>query len=850
MKKSDRALLVIVLTLAVWACFTWPLPRYLASGVPSAARNPERHEARYMVPGDHLQLMYYFWLLGDMLRGATPWFRNLYEFNTGNDAERYRPDPYYVPFSLVYALGERLGGRAFGWNLAGLVALGLTFWLTWRLTRRYVDDDWIALAAALVSIALPFRWINVLGGSPAGFGLAMVPALLLGLDKAIRDERFYGGLLAGLAVLCAYCTDLHVFFFSVLAAPFWCVVAGTRKRKFHWGQLRPYARLAWALLPFVLLTLAAFLLSRTLSGHLVQTDIAQGRGLKEVAGYSPRVAGLFGWGHLGAGSHVYLGIVTAIVIALGFVVLFASFWRGRGRHGHPALTAALLGLGILGVTTLALGTNGPFHGHVFTLCRRIIPEYDKIRQVAKVYCLMPSLLAVAAALALGAWAPLLNRRAWKVLGLLLFAVPMLGEYRWQLKPGICLLDKDQAAYAAVAQDARAAQQVPRALVLPIWPGNSHWASPYEHYVSLYRIRMVNGYSPTVTTKYIANVFRRLESANLGVLEEAQLHELGQWGVQYVLLHEDAFPEKVSPYPVVLTLSRLLAHPRLTLLNHSRNVWAFKILPFAQPARAGQPAVPCTPLFPARLWEAEAAPEQTGVKVLPDAAASGGRYVAMEALGSGIGLKPTAVTDIPDQAFLLRIKGCGILAFELVEGTASRQVGIVETVSHGWAWKAVPLNGVGSHAWLKPCLKREDGAVGVDLVMLTAGGWQPPLAGATVELPAPCFFHAGYTEPADGTVVLDPDRDPEGAVFYGLNLPLDPGEYRCEMRFGSTAPEGTLLGRLTAVAMDGQAGPADVRVGGAARLSFTNALTVPVRLNFDFTRNGDVRISQVRLSRLK
>jgi len=230
---------------------------------------------------------------------------------------------------------------------------------------------------------------------------------------------------------------------------------------------------------------------------------------------------------------------------------------------------------------------------------------------------------VAAALALGAWAPLLNRRVWKVMGLLLFAVLMLGEYRWQLKPGICLLDPDQAAYAAVAQDARATQQAPRVLVLPIWPGDSHWASPYEYYASLYRIRMVNGYSPTVTTNYIANVFRRFESANLGVLEEAQLNELRQWGVQYVLLHEDAFPEKVSPYPVVLTLSRLLAHPRLALLNHSRNVWAFKVLPFAQPVRPGQPSVPCTTLFPARSWEAEAAPEQTGVKVLPDTAASGG-----------------------------------------------------------------------------------------------------------------------------------------------------------------------------------------------------------------------------------
>jgi hypothetical protein len=78
MKRGTRFILSILIAVAVWSCFSWPLPRHVTTGIPSAARNVEKDNHRDMIAGDHLQLLYHFWLLSDMIRGRTPWFHNLY----------------------------------------------------------------------------------------------------------------------------------------------------------------------------------------------------------------------------------------------------------------------------------------------------------------------------------------------------------------------------------------------------------------------------------------------------------------------------------------------------------------------------------------------------------------------------------------------------------------------------------------------------------------------------------------------------------------------------------------------------------------------------------------------------
>jgi len=314
MSPFRRFIVASLIALAVWTAFAWPLPRYLFSGIPSSDRNVEKYHFRKMIAGDHLQLLYHFQLASDMISGKIPLFCNLYEFNTGDDAARYKPDPYYVPFSLIYALGVWIAGQAFGWNLAGFLSILLTFFLTWELVRRYVDSEYVAATAALIAFMFPYRWITLLSGSPTGFAMVFPPALLLGLDLAMREQRVSGGLLAGSAVFLGYCSDLHVFFFSVLAIPFWCVVAIVWWPDCCSLKRGAVLRLARSILPLVALTLAAVAVSTWLQ-RFAGTDVAHGRDWEDVRRFSPVWQGLFSWRNLGVSNHVFFGgVMTALLL--------------------------------------------------------------------------------------------------------------------------------------------------------------------------------------------------------------------------------------------------------------------------------------------------------------------------------------------------------------------------------------------------------------------------------------------------------------------------------------------------------------------------------------------------------
>jgi hypothetical protein len=62
----------------------------------------------------------------------------------------------------------------------------------------------------------------------------------------------------------------------------------------------------------------------------------------------------------------------------------------------------------------------------------------------------------------------------------------------------------------------------------------------------------------------------------GDFTDDQFAALRKTGVTSVILHEDAFPAKVSLFPFGPTLRRHLANPRLRLLAHAGGAWAFAV----------------------------------------------------------------------------------------------------------------------------------------------------------------------------------------------------------------------------------------------------------------------------------
>lgn len=856
--------LSFVITLILWAWFSWPLPRYVASGIPTAARL-EKMELQPMLPGDHLQYLYYCRLAQDMLTGKTPLFYNLYEFHTGTDRACFQPDTYYFPFALLYAIVAWIGGMAFGWNLTGFLSLWGTCLLTWLLARRYTSSDWIAGAAAAVAIALPFRWINLCGGSPAGFAMMWIPAVWLGLDLAVRENSVRGGILAGLAILFARWTDQHVFFFGALAMPAWCLLALISRKDHTWNRWITWQRLGLAFLPVIILAATALLLplgfqwlARIVTGHPLAAATVNQRSLQEVTNYSPVWQGLFLWRNLGMSNVIYFGFAAGIVLLAGGLTLCFRAGRAWKAYWRSLLILALIGLGILGIVILALGTRGPEHGALFKLGRILIPPYGMVRQPAKIFCLLPSFLALGLAISLTMLVAQLERKAWRFLVPVMAGLLIIAEYGLRIHPTVSLLDQQQEAYAAVANDIHAEATQASILVLPLWPGDSHYASLYQHYALTYRLRMVNGYSPVVARDYVDRVFFGLESVNQGWLTDDQLRLLREMNVGYILLHEDQFPEKVSPFPVTFTLQQLLAHPRLRLLKQDGAVWAFKILaaPELKPAATATWDI----IGSARRWEAEAC--LGNGKIVNDPRAAGKKYVTLDQPSAWIGTRPEKACRAPELRWLVRARGQGTLTATLITDRTATQVISRGMRSPEWTWLSFPIDLSGSAGALRPDkstgwgtialkLERQQGTMDIDTVLLAAGRWESPAIGQTLSIPAPCFFHAGFINREDDSVVLRQDHDPGGLDFYGMKLPLAKGTYRVELIFNSPAADNTLLGQFNIRRRaDDPVKWTAVTAGRPAVFEFTQDDNLPLYLEFRFLRRADIKIRRVLFTRVE
>jgi hypothetical protein len=473
-----------------------------------------------------------------------------------------------------------------------------------------------------------------------------------------------------------------------------------------------------------------------------------------------------------------------------------------------------------------------------------------IRQPAKVFCLAPTLASVAGAMALDRLLCGVDRRALRAAALALFATFLLAGFRSQISPALCRLDRTQGAYAAVAGSMWLRASVSRALAVPLWPGDSASSSQYPYYASLYRIRMVNGYSPAVRRRYVDEVFIPYRSVNKGVLTETQIAGLIERGVGFILLHEDVFPEKVSPFSAAFTLRNLLNHPRLRLLRQDGAVWAFEILGAPQ-ARA--PRADSWQIFsPARQWELEDCGAVSSRPSGTEAAASAGRFVTLRAGDDPLCLparpRPPALTYADGLRWLIRAKGAASLEATTMTNDAPCGAVRLNVDASRWTWFAAPLPAFAGYQTVRLDLTAVEGAVDLDSAILTQGHWAAPPVGASIRLPAPVFFHAGYTDLAADTVVLRPEWDPRES-FYGPGLPLDPGRYRVHIEMGDASPAEGGTGAFSIRLGPKEVGRFVVGPGRPNDAVFDAAVNLPWSLHLEYDRNAGMRLRAVVLQRL-
>jgi len=847
MKRPRLLLLSLGISLIVWSIWSWPLPRNVSRGIPMTHSGGQGWTVRHMVAGDHLQLLYYFWLFGDMLSGDTPWMHNPYEFNTGDETARYQPDPYYAPFSWLYFLLAPVSNRAFAYNLTGFFSIWLTYLFTWLLVRRYLSSELLAAGGSLIAIILPYRWITLLGGSPTGFAMAATPLLLWGLDRAVRDGSLTGGFWAALAVVFSYTSDMHIFFFNVLLAPAWCLVAltagGSNRR-----SPKARRRSAAALLPVAAGIAVTVLYSLAVSEKLAGTVMAEGRTLDEVALFSPQPRGFFGGQTHQVSDQIFLGYPLLALLLAGAGATGIRLFRERPRPYRDARFYLIL---LAGVTVIAMLATGPFgpHGGVFwRKAREWIPHYAMIRQTGKVYGILPPILALLAALAASAIA---RATRLKAAGYLAAAVCLLltgVEYRRRFEPVVCLLAFEQPAYAAVADDAAERGIRPHILAIPLWPGDSHYASIYQYYCSLYRIRMLNGYTPAVEGAYFDEIFLPYQSLNQGWLTGEQADSLRDRGITHLILHEDIFPDKVSAFPHTHTLAALLASPHLEPLRRDGPVWAFRIREEPAPAADGAPETDL--YFPSRHWLFEPAAEESEGKtaIRDDPTASRGRYLELSP-GAAVRTGSTHSPPAPDLRWMIRLRGRGRLLPEVIIDDRVSPAETIDLNTADWSWVSVPAP-TDDFSRLSLRLTLQSGTADLCSALLTAGSTVRPGEEGILVLPALWCFHRGSSNPDKRDVRFRGGIDQPGWALWAPQLPLPPGRYEVSLLFDSPAPAGTVLGSFHFEQFFTEAGRVGIAVtaGAPAGIRFTVRDNLPWKAAFYFYGSADCTIRGLAIRR--
>ena len=678
-----QILVSLAVSLAIWVLFSWPLPKYMASGISSSSLNVEKGSVRVMIPGDHLQFLSQFWLAEDTLRGRTRLFHNPYEFNAGNDADRTFYGAYYAPFSLFYIAGSLIGGPAFGYNFDQIVTLWLTFLFTWLLVGRFCRDVWQSAAAAVIGIIFPYLWITTLDGSPTGLAMMWIPVIFWSLDIMVADRKPWAGAVAGVGI-CLAEADTHVFFFAIMATPFWCLFSFLFHFPGRWPS-RADARAILKASTFLIILLGVACLQAWYIRQGIQHTLmaATGRSLSEIAANSPQLAGVFRFENTGEDRRIYMGVYLIVLLLAGLGAFLWTQWREKEPPATPVFPVLLLCLGIGGVVLLSTGVNNPGGPMAWMRLSKLIPPYAMIRQPHKIYCLMPVLLALAAGILWPCLFQSLSQRWRKVVAVVLL-VPLMLEYNHRIRPTICLLQKEQGVFRAIAEDARASGNPrPHLLSLPLWPGNSHYDSVNEYYVSLYHLRMMNGYGAGVKNWFRNDIFLPFESLNVGGVSDSQLNALQKRGVEYLVLHEDCFPEKVSPFPVGYTLQALLNHPRLTCIGKDGSLWAFKIRPADQAEVSREKEAFMKYGFPAKCSEFERSAMSATAKRGNDPSAMGDAYVRLACTSATVRVSETlAVMDEP-LSWMVRLRGRGVIAVSIIEDGATNTPVRVEVASNAW-----------------------------------------------------------------------------------------------------------------------------------------------------------------------
>lgn len=309
--------------------------------------------------------------------------------------------------------------------------------------------------------------------------------------------------------------------------------------------------------------------------RVAETIASGGRTLGDVGLFSAHLNDLFS-----SVSNVYIGIIPALLCGGFLLYVLLISWFGKKDQaftGEKELLALFYMTVAFFCVVLALGLA---FGNVslYALFFHYFPFFHYPRVSDRIITLALFGLAIVC----GYVVKRIQKRYEGQLRLTVVTLTLFAAMGFQLKDynvfspmGINILDKGQDVYSHVKKNIGDG----RLLEIPLWPGDSHQSSLYQHYIMLDGIPRINGCSPMVLKEYIDTVFTPLASINQGRLDEQQFELLHVLGVKYVTVHDnrDVFLKKVSPFTPLATVRRLENSPYLERVEIDNNKMYFKTM---------------------------------------------------------------------------------------------------------------------------------------------------------------------------------------------------------------------------------------------------------------------------------
>jgi hypothetical protein len=456
---------------------TWPAVQHARSHFMSGGA-PGNGDAS---PGDHLQTLYHYWLVGhEVEHGRAPW-RDPYTFQP-----EAKPQPNYAgwPFGFLFWPLGAIFGLVVGWNLLQLVVYVLAGLFACAWLRELGLPRGPALAGGLVFAIAPYR-VQQSVGHVLGPISILLPLSLWAFERG----WFWLSALALASIPLS--GQVHL---ALGAIPFVLAYMLIRRRD------RP--AVAAAVAGAVAAVGAGLLVRETLIKGSTESG---GRKLAEITRYSANV-GDFLSRHLDHGrseQFVFLGWLTPLLALAGLILLL--------RARRYAL-AALLALGVVIPVVLALGTNTPLYSPLW----HALPPFRFPR--------VPERLMPIACLCLA--------------GLVAFALARARTVVVAVVIALLFVDLHVHVYreSAVGHPDRVAYHGPgRVLELPLFDPSVHHGSVYLWYDTSSQRERPGGYA-TTAPRAAKQTYDRLQRLNCGDWTGGTATLLDRLGVRAIALH--------------------------------------------------------------------------------------------------------------------------------------------------------------------------------------------------------------------------------------------------------------------------------------------------------------------------